>query len=378
MSKMQLVSENMQEEWQYEKTRKQGAMRSAFHSIGLLVTYQCNAMCAHCGPCCGPHEQDWMTLAEIKQLARQAAEMGARSIALTGGEPTLLGDNLLEILSFARGECKFSSIKMVSNGGWATSYDAAHQMLREWQDAGLNEIKISCGEFHQKQVPLQNVVNAYRAACDLNYHAALLAGEFLKEGAGQYTIRDFQEATGATPFVPELCSPYVTESHGFVCSAAMPYGRGANTIRPEDVVCLQETELTGPCSQLLSSLTAHPNGSVTACCGVMTREQSLLTVGNWRVQSMRAIWETTQKDLVLNWIRYLGLHDMKAWLCRKEPNLHFRSHYASACDLCAELINHPRCLELLLGWSKERTGDILASRLMHEASTLQAQAGKVF
>jgi len=349
-------------------------MKKLIPSLALQVTYQCNVMCKHCGPCCGPSEKDWITLDEMKDLVRQAVDMGAVSVVFTGGEPTLLGDDLLEILRFCRKEAGILSTRMVSNGKWATSYDTAHAKLSEWQNAGLSEINISCGEFHQQMVPMQNVVNAYQAGCDLNYTTVLLAGEFLKDGAGKYTIQDFQTATGAELFSPELKSPYVSGHHGVSCGAAMRYGRGAENIRPEDVVTMNESEVAHNCSHVFGALTALPTGHVTACCGVMTRDDSFLTIGNWREQRLLPMWEAAQQDLILNWIKYLGLGDMKSWLLEKDPDLSLRSRYTSACDLCAEMIYNPRCQELLLTKGDERAGDILANRIAIEAARLAAQA----
>lgn len=343
-------------------------------SIALQVTYQCNIECKHCGPCCGPNEKDWMTLNEMKYLVRQATEMGAANVIFTGGEPTLLGDDLIEILRFCHQETGVKSTRMVSNGKWATSYKNAHNLLKKWQDAGLVEINISCGEFHQQYVPMQNVVNAYHAACDLNYPTVLLGGEFLKEGAGQYTIQDFQQATGADLFVPESRSPYVSKNHGILRGSAMRYGRGAQYIRPDDVNTTEGDAFAGNCSQVFAALTALPTGHITACCGVMTRDESFLTVGNWREQPLLSIWKAAQEDLIMNWIKYLGLGDMKAWLLEKDPELSLRTRFTSACDLCAEMIYNPRCQELLLNNGKERTGDILVNRLAIEAAGLQRQA----
>jgi len=58
-------------------------------SIGLLVTYQCNIECKHCGLSCSPKRKEWMTMDEMKNIAIQASDLGTESIALTGGEPTL-------------------------------------------------------------------------------------------------------------------------------------------------------------------------------------------------------------------------------------------------------------------------------------------------
>lgn len=341
-------------------------------TLSMLVTYQCNMECKHCGPFCGPREKDWISLDEMKGLVRQAAELGAHNVVLTGGEPTLLKDDLMVILSFIRDETPIESTRMVSNAKWARTYDSALKKLRMWKQAGLVEINISCGEYHQEFAPISSVVNAYKAAQDLDYSTVLLVGEFLEEGRGKYSSRMYtealREATGEEPLSPSLRSPYVQETHGLACGAALPYGRGKHYIRREDMILQDEDEIQSLCADVNKAITVHPNGKVTACCGVMTRDDSMLDIGNWRSQPLEEIIRASLEDLVLNWIRYLGLKDMKQWLLKKDPSLKFEERYGGICDLCANLLWNKRCQELLLGEGEERRGDILANKVALDAT----------
>jgi MoaA/NifB/PqqE/SkfB family radical SAM enzyme len=44
-------------------------------SIALLVTYQCNIECKHCGLSCSPKNKEWMSLDEMRSLAVQASDL---------------------------------------------------------------------------------------------------------------------------------------------------------------------------------------------------------------------------------------------------------------------------------------------------------------
>ncbi len=57
--------------------------------------------------------------------------------------------------------------RVVSNGFWATSYEAAIKKLAPLVNAGLTELNISTGDNHQVYVPFENVVNGLRAAYEL-------------------------------------------------------------------------------------------------------------------------------------------------------------------------------------------------------------------
>jgi Radical SAM superfamily/4Fe-4S single cluster domain len=347
---------------------KEAIMKPLIPTLSMQVTYQCNIECKHCGPYCGPREYDWMTLEEMKDLITQAGELGAINVVFTGGEPTLLGKNLVTLLKFIRDETPISSTRMVTNGKWATSYMRAHRLLKEWKEAGLDEINISCGEYHQEFIPIKDVATAFKAARDIDFTTVLLAGEFLQEGKGKFTPQMFKDAVGEELLPIDLMSPFVTSCHGISIGTAMNYGRGKEFVKEEEMMLFPEATIPSLCADALSAITAHPNGNLTACCGIMVRDESLLNIGNWREQRLRPLLEEAHQDIVLNWIRYLGLHDMKRWLKEKDPSLQFRDKYSNICDLCAEIVYHDRCQELLIEHGHERASDIIANKVMMDAT----------
>ncbi|HZN12283.1 MAG TPA: radical SAM protein [Blastocatellia bacterium] len=346
-------------------------MKPLVPTLSMQVTYQCNIECKHCGPFCGPREYDWMTLGEMKDLIAQAAELGALNVVFTGGEPSLLGKDLMTLLHFIRDQTPIQSTRIVTNGKWASSYQTAHRLLKEWKEAGLQEVNISCGEYHQEFVPVETVAVAYKAARDLDFVTVLLAGEFLKEGKGKFPPQVFKDAVGEELLQPDVMSPYASRCHGMSIGAAMNYGRGKDYVKEEEMVLEPEGAIPSICSDVLTAITVHPNGNTTACCGIMVREESLLNIGNWREQRLRPMLEAAHQDVVLNWIRYLGLHDMKRWLREKDPTLQFRDKYTSICDLCAELVYNKRCQELLNQYGGERADDIIANKIVMDATVYE-------
>jgi hypothetical protein len=312
-----------------------------------------------------------MTLDEMKSLIRQASDLGARIVVFTGGEPSLLKDKLITLLRFIKAETRIGLTRIVTNGKWATTYQRAHETLKSWKDAGLDEINISCGEYHQEFVPIESVAHAYKAACELNFMTVLLAGEFLKDGCGKFKPADFERAIGERLLSPPLASPYIPEYRGLSCGAAMNYGRGKDFLKVEELMFQKEEQMQSCCSEVFNAITVHPNGNTTACCGIMVREESLLNIGNWREKTLKEIVEAAHQDVTLNWIRYLGLKNMKTWLKEKDPSLQFRDEYINICDLCAEIVYNKRCQELLNQHGAERTPDIVANRVAMEATVYE-------
>lgn len=346
-------------------------MKPLVPTLSMQVTYQCNIECKHCGPYCGPKERDWMTVEEMKDLIRQAGELGARNVVFTGGEPTLLGKDLITLLHFIRDETPIASTRMVTNAKWATSYARAYRLATSWKDAGLDEINISCGEFHQEFVPIEDVATAFKAARDVGFSTVLLAGEFLKEGKGKFTPEMFTSAVGEKIMPLEVLSPYVKSCHAMSVGTAMNYGRGKDYIKEEDMVLEPEEAIPSLCRDVLTAITVHPNGNTTACCGIMVREESLLNIGNWREERLRPMLEAAHQDIILNWIRYVGLHDMKRWLKEKDPSLRFREQYTNICDLCADIVYNKRCQEVLKEHGHERADDIIANKIVLDATVYE-------
>ncbi len=159
------------------------------------------------------------------------------------------------------------------------------------------------------------------------------------------------------------------------CGAVLNYGRGALTVKREQMALRPLQAIASQCTDVMTAITAHPDGQLTACCGVMVRQPSLLTLGNWRSEPLQPILQRAQTDLILNWIRYLGLRDMHRWLGRRLPGLRQRDRYASICDLCADLLYDPACRDQLLASGMERHDEILAHRLALQAG---AESGPRF
>ena len=339
-------------------------------SLSLMVTYQCNVACKHCGPFCGPKEQDWMTYDEILDVINQADTLGATNIVFTGGEPSLLGEKLNRLLEYIRDKTNVESTRIVTNAKWASTYDKAYKKLKSWKESGLIELNISCGEYHQEFIPISSVINAFKAGCDLNYDTVLLAGEFIKGETSTTQLSDFENELGEILVNPSNMMPYSKKLWGLSTGAVMAYGRGKKYVKDDMLILSDEKNIQSQCGDVNSVITIHPNGSVTACCGVMVREESPLTIGNWRESSLLDILQTSNEDLILNWVKYVGLKDMKSWLVKKDPDLkdEIGDQHVSICDLCAKIMYNSKCVKLLFEEGAERNDAIITNKISQEAT----------
>ena len=83
--------------------------------VQLELTYKCNHRCIHCyNQSGGKCNNDELTIEQWKKLAKRLGEIGIFQCVISGGEPTILGDSLIEIMEILDGyNIKFI---FISNG----------------------------------------------------------------------------------------------------------------------------------------------------------------------------------------------------------------------------------------------------------------------
>ena len=101
----------------------------------LVVIRRCNLSCAYCNEF--DSSSNPVPLETLKARARKLKELGAYSINLTGGEPTMHPD-LPELIRYCRRELKFLNTSMISNGFYLKK-----ELIESLNEAGLQDMQIS-------------------------------------------------------------------------------------------------------------------------------------------------------------------------------------------------------------------------------------------
>lgn len=140
-----------------------------WRSAGLLLTYRCNAKCEFCYYNCSPKQNGLMSVdiavnawQSLKNLAGDSAR-----IHITGGEPFLYWDRLVEILQEGKRQ-ELGPLDMVeTNGFWAADEGIIKERLKILDELGMHRLKISCDPFHQEYVDIEPVRRLANVAREL-------------------------------------------------------------------------------------------------------------------------------------------------------------------------------------------------------------------
>jgi len=151
-------------------------------SAGILLTYRCNAACAHCYENSGPNNRALMPVEHLRELFREFKKLGftGRDLHFAGGEPFFDYKHLIACFNVAKEEGMLPLGKLETNGFWCKSDELARKRMNEIKEFGIDTLLISCDPFHQEFIPIDTVKRAER-----------IGREVFGEGVVKVSPRDF-------------------------------------------------------------------------------------------------------------------------------------------------------------------------------------------
>jgi hypothetical protein len=148
-------------------------------SLGLMLSYKCNASCRHCLYACGPGwKADWMGEADMDRILEQLSGKilpapGGRDhiglshgLHITGGEPFLNFKLLCRAVELSEGH-GIPSLFVETNCVWSTSDETTREKLLILKDKGLKGIMISVNPFYLEFVPFERTERVIRIALEI-------------------------------------------------------------------------------------------------------------------------------------------------------------------------------------------------------------------
>ncbi|MGD2069053.1 MAG: radical SAM protein [Gemmatimonadota bacterium] len=213
--------------------------------LHLLLTYRCTLECEHCFVWSGPWQPGTMTSRDVREILRQATDLGTvRWIYFEGGEPFLFHPLLVD--GVCRAAARGFRVGVVSNAYWATDEDDAVEWLRPL--AGLvDDLSLSSDLFHAERAPSPEVAHARAAAGALDIPVDVIS-----------IARPDAQAAGAVGQLPPGES------------AVMYRGRAAQTLAPAAPHGPWESFTACPYEDLRDPGRVHvdPMGWVHVCQGI--------------------------------------------------------------------------------------------------------------
>jgi organic radical activating enzyme len=309
-------------------------------NVGLLLTYHCQAACAHCILRAGPDRREEVDLDESREWIRQIA--GYRDgyvcvLSLTGGEPFSNQKQLRATVEYAAG--LGLRISVTSNAFWATTPEKALRTLRSLP--GISFLSFSTDAYHQEYVPFANVRNALGAASELSIPAYVTV------------ITDSRADPAFQRTEAELLT--LTAAENVRTGLTFPVGRAAD--RQDG---LHQPLAPQPCRdvcQAASSPCIFPDGRVYGCIGPLFElgENQPLFLGNARQQSLADIFDRAETNAVLHALRLWGPARLIARM--REAGLGERLPQAfvadSICSACHSALSRPAVREWLQGLEQD-------------------------
>lgn len=255
--------------------------------FAVVTTDRCQARCAHCLMKSAPERPERLTLEQIMKLVDHlVSNTAVKMVVFTGGESTLLGDDLLEAISYCAARGLLT--RLVTNAAWATDDQLAKRTIRDLRDAGLSEINYSTDDFHCAWIPFSNIERAWRAAKDEGFLSVLIATcsgphskitpEIIQKRLNERieTYENTSENDNSIDFTSGGDTKYLIS-----VSQLSKLGRGATL--PEkyfpSYTSLQKNKLYGACPCLMDPPTLNPDGTLGACCGISTEGNPILNLG---------------------------------------------------------------------------------------------------
>ena len=318
----------------------------------MLTTHGCTARCRHCSANSAPERTEALEAAPLTRILGEAFdELELRVVAFAGGEPLLLGDELLAAIR----TCRASGVpsRVITNGYWATSLSAARKTVERLREAGLDELNISTDDYHLPFVSLQRVRYAFEAAIAAGFRSVtilntygprswltpeLLAREF---GAGRdLTLRLGED--GLADHVGKARETSLMLSN----RPLLRLGRGLSGLSEADLDrdaarhLAADAEAIGGCPMAVRSAAISPQGHLVACCGIEAEGNDILDYGDLAEHSLADLLDRADRDVPTNMIAILGPPKIKELLEAIAPDeIDFpRERYHSYCDVCEDLV----------------------------------------
>lgn len=319
-------------------------------TLSLLVTYQCTASCKQCCFGCNPTKKQRIQQHRLLSYIDQAADLGLINVVFTGGECFLLGRDLTEAVQHAAD--RGLATRCVTNAFWATSPKAAALRLKELVDAGLKELNISTGDFHQEYIPVRNVEHGAIAAYELGLGLVIMVETYKNRSfTAEVLLKNtligevHLEDPGGMQIKEAIWIPI--ESHVTIEHEEC-HRRGPST-----------PHLMRGCPSILTHIAITPDEEYLACCGLTVGRIPDLHIGNAHTDPLSRIVQNVDQDLLRLWIRMDGPERIVDFLQQRDASIEYPYASVHQCQTCKDLFSREDLRGAMLKHASEKESEIV-------------------
>lgn len=259
-------------------------------TLTFITTYRCTAACVQCCFESSPTVKGRLSRDEMITALHDAKGSfpSLSVIVFTGGEATLLKDDLISVI--AEATSLGLGTRMVSNGSWAKTRSTAKRWAEKLSTAGLKELNISSGKDHQEWVPHSSVVNAAEAGLTAGLHVLVTVEADTEDGR---TMATFAEDSTIRMLLKK----------GLQLQSNSWMEFKSDQVKRENTV--PQHLRIAPCHQIHDNIVVTPYKEVAACCGLTLEHIPEMKVGRLEDGVSNAYLSQTD-DFLKFWIRVDG------------------------------------------------------------------------
>ncbi len=311
------------------------------NNFAIHITYTCPLACAHCCFGSSPKNKDRLPISYILESIRALGGSGIKMIALTGGEPFLLGTKLKDVVAEA---AKLRvSVRIVTSAHWATSDGITKKWLAELQVVGLSELSISWDDFHEEFVSFENIRRTYLAAKELGLTVAI---SLVQGATSKWTATRVRQKLG----LPKQSDDIIVES---------PLNLTGRADEELHDAGLRSERYIGPCPYVITGPTLSAKRKLLACCGVIPHTEELVIDSSPTPETINTSIERSRRSVLLNWLHLRGPYAIMEYIGKTYGEaIPLKTSLGGNCEACKVLFESPNISRHIPRAVSEKTDQI--------------------
>ncbi len=331
-------------------------------SLVFSTTYKCPISCRYCGAECSPERTERLSLKDMIRIVDVVYSYGKLELVVfTGGEPFLLGDDLLRCVEYCAK--KGMATRIVTNAFWAKTTEIAKEIMKKFKEAGLKEINLSCDDYHQEFIPLERIKYA-NDACIVVGLPCLIGHKIMKNCNISLNYLETFLGCKLARFNPKKKNP---DNNIVSTGYTVPIAEDMHLIPDEEILYPpSDHHWKAPCSSILQRVVITPRKELSICCGMVPRKVEEIVFGTLDEYTLEELIIKAHKDLIVNWLALEGPYGLMKFILKKNPDIPFRKKYVNKCHLCSEILTREDCRAVLLEFGHEKTMEIYLERCLYD------------